>query len=81
MPSVVVEQHLQEVLGRELLVALRERQVCADWMKPRARSVYFSKFMFTPSRHGRPTRSVDGTATHWIWPPEAAMLRHMVWPF
>ena len=47
---VVVEQDLQQMLGRELLVALREREVCADWMKPRARSVYFSKFMVsTPS--------------------------------
>ena len=44
-PLGVVEQHLEEMLGGELLVALRQRQVCADWMKPRARSVYFSKFM------------------------------------
>ena len=38
-PLGVVEQHLQQVLGRELLVAARRAPVCADWMKPRARSV------------------------------------------
>ena len=70
----VVEQHLEQMLGRELLMALAQGQDCADCTKPRARSVYFSMFIVSaPSAHYGAGRSElnDGS-------PKAARLRTYV---
>jgi hypothetical protein len=45
----IVEQNLQDMVRRELRMALAHGERLGDCTKPRARSVYFSKFMDHPS--------------------------------